>query len=141
MSSTANNLWSLVVPQQQGPADDTDGRSCHCSTGNPGRQAKPSGWEEHPCSNRYADDVVPERPDVVHSYAEEGFSGQVDGGDHILQVALHEDNVGSFDGDICSCADCQPHVSRDKCWGVVDSIANHCHGSSRQLQEFGPEIT
>ena len=52
-------------------------------------------------------------------------SGEFDGGNGIQQVALHQDDVGRFDGDIGAGANGNAHIGSGQGRGIIDAVADH----------------
>ena len=88
--------------QTQGIQHDGNGGETHGSSRDHGVQGQACNAVKHTCRNRDADNVIDKCPEkVLPNVLHDGF-GQVDGGNHVHQVAFHEDDVGRFDGDVRS---------------------------------------
>ena len=62
------------------------------------------------------DEIVYGSPQKVHPDLAEDPAREVERGDDVEQVGPHEDNVGRFDRNVGSTAQCDAHVGYCECW-------------------------
>ncbi len=80
---------------------------------------------QHARRNRYANDVVYERPEQVFFDVEKGAPRKGDGFYHVRKARLHKHYVRAVYGDVRACADCYADVRAREGGRVVDSVADH----------------
>jgi len=83
---------------------------------------------------REGDDVVGHRPEQVLVHLAQGGPGEKDRSDDVVGVALHEDDVGAFNGDVGARADRKSHVGLGQRRCVVDAVSDHSHAMALRLE-------
>jgi len=110
----------LVELEQQRGADDADRRGRHGGAGEPGGEPDASEWEQDAGGDGHAQDVVAQGPHVVQPDPGEGLAREIDGGDHILEAALHQDDVSGLNGNVCASAKPFPRLPQP---GLVSHLS------------------
>ena len=94
----------------------------HGKSGN--LRAEQEGVEDT-CRQRKCDDVVADRPPEVLMHLAQRGMGQLDGADHVVGIALHQNHVGALDSDVGAGADGEADIRLRERRRVVDAVANH----------------
>ena len=111
--------------EPQGIGDNAHRAEAHGGSGEHGVELESEGDKQHARSQRDADGVVEEGPEQILLDVADHRAGEFNGGDSVEQVALHQDDVGGFDGDIGAGADGNAHVRSCQGRGIVDAVADH----------------
>ena len=54
-------------------------------------------------------------------------TAQTNGSRHVCQPTFHQYNICCINGNVCSGADRNTHISSGQCRCIVDAVADHCH--------------
>ena len=111
--------------EPQGIGDHAHRAEAHGSGGKHGVELEPEGDKQHTGSQRDSNGVVEEGPEQVLLDVADHRVGEFDGGNGIQQVALHQDDVGRFDGDIGAGANGNAHIGSGQGRGIIDAVADH----------------
>ena len=125
-------LW-LPGAQAQCIAYNKDWREAHgsCTNHRIQRNAK---WIQQAHSDRNTNGVIEESPEQILFDVGHGGSRELNWGSNISWIRLHQDNVSGLNSNIGACTNCNTHVCSRKCWGVVDTVANHDNVFSSVLE-------
>ena len=111
--------------EPQGVCDNAHRAEAHGGSGEHGVELESEGDKQHARSQRDADGVIEEGPEQILLDVADYRAGELNGGDSVEQVALHQDDVGGFDGDIGAGADGNAHIRSCQGRGIVDAVADH----------------
>lgn len=70
------------------------------------------------------DEVVDGRPNEVEADLTEDAAREVESGDDVEEIRLHEDDVGCFDGDVGAGAEGDADVGDGESGRVVDAVSD-----------------
>ena len=91
---------------------------------------------QDPRSERERDRVVAHRPPHILVHLAKCGARQLDRGNDVIRVALHQDDIGAFHGHVSAGAYGKPHVRLGERRRVVDPIAHHADLLARGLQRL-----
>ena len=118
-----------ILPQ--GVGDDAEAGQTHGQRAEHGAERPPEDGDPDPGSQGDAEHIVNKRPEQVFLDIPKGGPAQTDGGGHVGEAAVHQNDAGCLDGDIRSRADGDSGVGQGEGGGVVDPVADHGHLSDR----------
>ena len=81
----------------------------------------------HERPNRYADDIVDERPEEILTDHTHRALRETDGIGDTTEVSSHECHLGYFHGDVRTLAHGDAHIGSSQSLRVVDTVAHHRH--------------
>ena len=111
--------------QTKGICNDAEAGEAHCCSAKHRVECPAENRDPDTGSERNTDDIVEKCPEKIFVDIFQGSTAETDRSRNITQAALHQDNIGSVDCNICSGTDRDSDISPCKSRSIVDTVTDH----------------